>query len=130
MNRTQAKHVFNVAVALRESRKPEDFTMAAYYNDRGTPACALGHYAERRDLQKLFQYKFGGITLTKGRDNFNFIINPFVLRHFGINEDEAQKLFSDSGCGYSTTALEAARYIEHFLVEKGFRLKDLRGTSK
>ena len=99
----------------------------------GTPACALGHYAARSDLQDDFELKhrMNGIYLTEfgekqikyegvQRSRDGFIDCPFqaAVRHFGITREEASNLFSSSGCGEATTPTEAADFINGFILEK------------
>lgn len=131
------ERLLNVAKALRESPNPAEFSMGTYQSC-GTPACALGHYAARQDLQDDFELgeKFGiaprgarsaydirGDTLTYcGRE---------VCSHFGITEGQATQLFADGdpdedegsgipvGCGNPINAVAAAEYIEHFVERYG-----------
>lgn len=149
MNKTQAKRLLNVAKSLRESKNPKQFTMekyvwgesfhqslawqtppqqAAEQNFCGTPACALGHYASRRDLQKLLK-----VNITKKMVNdellpvaaVSYLNNQEIdfcskkfRDHFGIDEQEADSLFSGFGCGDAQTPIQAARYIERFVKIK------------
>ena len=118
MNR---ERLLNVARALRESKKPEEFTMHFYAADCGTPACALGHYAARHDLQDCFALDQDGDLVEVGTDDgegFQLLTSwdfADVLNHFGITLDEADKLFSSHGCSGATTPIEAAEYIEQFV---------------
>lgn len=85
----------------------------------GTPACALGHYAARPDLQRLLFV--GG---SKRNPKLKLVASPKqdrqfsdikVCQHFGITEDQANELFDHDGCGGAETAIEAAQYIERFV---------------
>lgn len=80
----------------------------------GTPACAMGHYAVRDDLQDTFTLdETGGLRVRGRRPNFEVIGN-----HFGISYEETNELFSEYGCGNAQTREEAARYIEEFAEAK------------
>lgn len=116
--------MLNVAKSLRESPEPEDFEMGGYINQCGTPACALGHYACRPDLQRTLgitksRHEYDTIWLKslKGRRTVDYA-SPTVLKHFGITQDEAEDLFSGNGCDYAETPVEAAKFIEKFVASK------------
>lgn len=111
-----AERLLNVAKALRESPNPEKFHMSAYARSCGTPACALGHYAARTDLQQAFILSLGFLCTDYGAEiAFH---SPKVRSHFDISREEAEELFSPDGCGGARTALEAARYVENFVRER------------
>lgn len=110
--------LLNVAKALRESKYPTRFSMRRFGDDCGTPACALGHYAVRRDLQGIFTLnKTGYLRRIKGReDGVSGVTDSTILRHFGITHKQAFELFrGDSGCGGALTTTQAADYIEKFV---------------
>jgi hypothetical protein len=119
------ERLLNVAKALRESEKPHEFDMGDYVNDCGTPACALGHYAFRTDLQTLcviknrgdgsFLIEYREHDDERGYDRLDFD-DGSVLEHFGISIEEAEDLFSSNGCGEAQTPNEAAEYIERFVA--------------
>jgi len=79
----------------------------------GTPACALGHYAARGDLQDAFRLDNRGFLVHLGDET------PYEmeLRHFAIDGDQEDELFSAMGCGDAKTTIEAAEYIERFVAE-------------
>lgn len=113
------RKLLNVAKALRESPNPDQFTMQRFGYDCGTPACALGHYAVRHDLQKVFGLRADGY-LKKRRARTNGLgggcTAPLVREHFGITESQAYRLFAgNTGCGGATTAIAAAVFIEKFV---------------
>lgn len=140
MNKTQAKRLLNVARALRESPAPKKFTMSHYihgdyydearprYNPKwcGTPACALGHYGARKDLQRLMRV----IPIKSANDQeyptliYNNIgdevvyKDSLIMKHFGLDNNEVEELFSSVGCGMAETPKEAARYIVKFVTQK------------
>ena len=113
------KRLLNVAKSLREAapkrKKDGKFSMEDYVNRCGTPACALGHYAARTDLQKTFKIR-----------NSLYYNNEFYLsqpddggeEHFGIYADEHVELFGVDGCDNAKTPIQAARYIEGFVKRK------------
>ena len=128
------QRLLNVAKALRESPNPGAFTMMAF-QECGTPACALGHYAARTDLQDAFELgEVWGIVPRGKRDEYGNLSTTLcyageeVCAHFDISEGQATQLFSDGendpddseryipvGCGNPRNAIEAAEYIERFV---------------
>ena len=119
------KRLLNVAKACRETKYPNKFDMTAFAHPCGTPACALGNYAARRDLQRTF-------TLLRSCDSGTYWLGvkdagePGGLRiagfdddaveeHFGVNFKEARELFNAGGCNKARTGNEAAEYIERFV---------------
>ena len=127
MNKTHQKRLLNVARALRESRDPRAFTMERFAHGCGTPACALGHYASRRDLQRAFRIdpepaqeswtSYERLVLD-GLDNAVYPDDYQVTDHFGLSIDEGCELFDVYGCGGARTPIQAARYIERFVARK------------
>lgn len=138
MNKIQAERLLNVARALRESPTPQAFTMNIYswglYDEEadneydlnfacGTPACALGHYAARSDLQDLLfigkQNGVGAVTV-RYRDSLDLVCFAAdkVQEHFGIDSLGTDELFNTDGCGKAETAIEAATYIEEFVAQR------------
>ncbi len=121
MNAKQAHKLLNVAKALREGA-PENFDMAFwghtdYAKSCGTPACALGHYASRRDLQKSLKLgKMNEILLNNNHSCRDAFAKSCDI--FGITVVEAGKLFDTDGCGNADTNKAAARYIEKFVKNK------------
>lgn len=118
----EAQRLLNVALALRESPAPSKFDMG-YYSRCQTPACALGHYAFRTDLQGLLKLGTHDVLFVNpddgdgDDDSADYDANA-ILDHFGIDEEEAGMLFSTCGCDGAKTALQAAQYIERFVKEK------------
>lgn len=136
MNRIQEKRLLNVARALLESKAPQMFTMGFYVHGDaiskcrgvlpaeefcGTPACALGHYGARRDLQRLLKIVSGpvGSDLVYGDGDWRVDFSSHLIRdHFGISLEEADLLFGEDGCGGARTAKEAALFIKRFVAKK------------
>lgn len=112
--RFRGDRLLKVARALRESKRPKWFNMGQYGYDCGSPACALGHYASRRDLQRAFKL-MGNNIKADGVREFVAYYEPAVYEHFGITAEESSELFCAHGCGEATTAKQAARYIENFV---------------
>jgi len=113
-----------VAKALRESAQPDKFAMWTYHRC-GTPACAVGHYAARRDLQDFMQLavdrdtgslRFGVWGATKLANDY-WDYNAAICSHFDITPDQREELFGADGCGDAETANQAARYIERFVAD-------------
>lgn len=136
------KRLLNVVRALKESPNPKAFDMRQFGygkddinedgmawvsgeyvpNKCGTPACALGHYAARPDLQRKFKLKDSGrVYTTSGRlisiGGIMTKTNP-VLVHFGISPEESFELFSSMGCNDAQTPQEAMSYIKKFVANK------------
>lgn len=108
------KRLLNVARALRESRNPDEFTMEKTHHECGTPACAIGHYAARRDLQREFTLK-SALGSTDGDGEWAYA----AQRHFGLEGlATVELLFGSKGCGGAETPKAAARYIERFVARK------------
>jgi hypothetical protein len=113
-----AQRLLNVARALRESLIPDHFDMGIYAHHCGTPACAIGHYASRTDLQDLlFLSKGGNLCSATTRDSIDYY-EAWVLQHFGITDEQSDELFSPQGCGNAETPNQAADFIEAFVAEK------------
>lgn len=120
----------NMIRALEESPAPHRFTMGAYghearansplprdQNPCGTPACVLGHYAYRTDLQSIFWLDNGSLMEVGGEEGVD-LNAPTVLEHFGITEKEAYQIFSHVGCDRAVTAPQAVKYLRAFMARK------------
>jgi hypothetical protein len=116
------ERLLKVARALRESREPKKFTMEKYGHSCGTPACALGHYASRRDLQHTFVLKtdeYGGCSVYNKSDHHAGYLSGEAEEHFGLDELQIHLLFGPGGCGGAKTTKQAARFIEKFVARGG-----------
>lgn len=118
------ERLLNVAKALREAKNPEAFNMNFHLDHEcGTPACAFGHYAARQDLQGAFKIAFDGrwkaynIETTDGQNENVWWSDECVHEHFGVTEIEARELFFTDGCGNAKSALDAAEFIERYVIE-------------
>lgn len=124
-----ADRLLNVAKALRESPNPEQFTMGRVSNPCGTPACAIGHYVARPDLQSDFKPVppdhhlmsdtggTGHVLLSDGKAVF--FSSKQLRDHFDLDECDFDDLFNGSwGCDDARTALQAAEYIENFVARR------------
>lgn len=128
MRAIHLRRLLNVVRALEESPNPERFTMAQYGHECGTPACALGHYCARADLQSAFllskhtnRGESEQPTWPAPKDDITFALafdDDEVLTHFGINNAEADVLFGSEGCDGARTALEAAAFIRAFVARR------------
>ena len=102
------QRLLNCARACREANG-KGFTMRTTSHVDGTPACALGQYAHRTDLQKSFKLALRvGIVFLKST----------IEDHFGITPAESSLLFCAHGCDDAKTPMEAAMYIERFAAHK------------
>ena len=139
MNKRQAQRLLRVAKALRESPNPKAFTMECYVQGDefgGTPACALGHYAARRDLQHMFTFiknpkrcnanssyaKLVTYQYMKDRKNIQYnniecdiFYVTYIQKYFGITSNDMIELFGPTGCNNAKTPIQAAKYIERFV---------------
>ncbi len=138
MKAIHKKRLLNVAKALIDEarwrkrnppRGSEDkFCMKRFVNACGSPACALGTYAHRRDLQRAFKIGEAGMAfprpwVTTAGGVAIYIADPSrsegpVMEHFGLTLRETVKLFGERGCGRAKTEHEAAAYIRAFVKRK------------
>lgn len=144
MTDEQAQRLLDVARACREAPRTNSFTMERFANPCGSPACALGNYAIRTDLQNRFSIEMSGtykqywLFLDGALCQYDDVA---VCEWFGISEDESGELFSTLGCGGVTEEVpvqdeedgdvemverdfpvtepfEAAAYITNFVARK------------
>jgi len=117
-----AQRLLNVARSLKESRAPAKFDMGTYGHSRGTPACALGHYAARTDLQNVLFLSGTGDLMQANKARGGFVRTDYddslILSHFGLTDKEVTEIFGCEGCGEATNPEDAAAYIENFVAEK------------
>lgn len=136
----QAQRLMRCAKAVRQSPIPKAFTMKCFIRGDdwepelshgelhtkhwcGTPACVLGHYASRRDLQRAFSVV---ATRDMHGDSFSMRYNgrnvtfdsPSITNYFGVDFVQMRELFSHNGCNGATTSKQAAEYIEQFVKAK------------
>lgn len=135
MNKQQLKNLKKLPKVLREEaarrdalgdkRKAGDaFDMESYGNVVcGTPACVLGTYAYRKDVQSEFCLRrdrvYGGIgVFVKGTSEEASYDSDIVQEHFGLDYKETEELFGADGCDSAQSEEEAARFIEQFIADK------------
>lgn len=73
------------------------FNMETYASECGTPACVLGNYANRTDLQS--EYRLDGRNIKDSEGLVTHFYDADVHDHFGITDDDAHDLFDVDGCG-------------------------------
>jgi hypothetical protein len=120
------QRLMNVVRALRESPNPDKFDMGKTHHKCGAPACAIGHYVSRQDLQDEFKpvvsdseyFDGDGTAYIRKGDIVIFFDNRSMRDHFDLDGDEFGALFGGGGCGGAKTATRAADVIQHF-VETG-----------
>lgn len=112
------QRLLNVARALRESPKPERFTMDCYVHRCGTPACALGHYILRSDMQSDWVWDPVSRYPAPLRPRIG-ALSTWAGQHFNILDREIGELFGADGCNGAQTPIEAAEYIEQFVANGG-----------
>lgn len=111
------ERLLNVAKACRETKFPDAFTMEKFGHNCNTPACALGNYAIRDDLQSTFSLRRSGELRPRDEDRFIGFDDDEVLDHFGLTYEQSNELFSPYGCAEAQTPNEAAEFIERFVAE-------------
>lgn len=141
LTRRQEARLRGLQRALRESPIPKAFTMGTYVREQydggtgtdyssgmipehwcGTPACVLGHYAARRDIQRAFTIEIDSIgdhvIMFKGKP-FDFL-SPGACKYFGLdtNSDQLYAMFGATGCGYARTPAHAIAYINKVIAKK------------
>lgn len=133
----QTRRLENAALVLEEATNlkvdgERQFNMEKFVHFCGAPACVLGYYGSRTDLQKLMVIS-GTKTKVKGRFGEYRLDAQLVYRkglyeqdivdyyderlldHFGLNAEQSYELFGSEGCGGANTPLQAARYIRKFI---------------
>lgn len=118
MKAIHKKRLLNVARALREIKAPNMLTMDRVSHACGAPACALGHYVARSDLQKSFRLTANGAIALRRGPLLEWFRGPRICGHLGIGIEESGELFSGDGCGNAKTAKQAIKYIERFVARK------------
>lgn len=97
---------------------PGEIYMGSYIKPCGAPACVLGHYCAREDLQDDFRVVGRGI---RGRyspgDGLGFD-SIEVRMHFGLRFDESHTLFGEYGCRNAKSAEQVSEYIRNFVAKK------------
>lgn len=127
MNKVNFRRMDNVVRVLDEAptNLKNSLDMGEYFSECGSPACVLGHYASRPDVQRLLRPgkrrdSYGGglmpVAVKSGRRVG--LDSEEVLSHFGITYEEAEELFGGEGCGGATTTKAAAKYVKQFIKEK------------
>lgn len=108
-----------LVVANRES--PHPFTMRWFTwpsTPCGTPACLLGNYAARTDLQSDFRMdpRLTRILANWGTAPFTSVE---IAEHFDLSRWEIEALFGSKGCGGAGENREKAlAYVEAFIARK------------
>ena len=83
----------------------------------GTPACVLGHYAARRDLQDDLQLYRGHLYPAFGQTRGD--LGDTIRGHFGIVSEELTILFGSRGCGSAyNNRTRAIAYLKEFIEKK------------
>ena len=127
MNAEHKQRLLDVARACRETKHASDFNMNYFVNVCGTPACALGNYAARPDIQGRFSLDPKDKEILLDGECVNYFYDE-VIDYFGLHDvEEADELFGPFGCGGTkdfsghlddsiiTDPIKAAEYIEDFV---------------
>lgn len=120
MNAQQIRRFENLIRSTAEA-DPKTFDMERAMHPCGTPACVIGNYADRRDLQRTFR-----LPSTRSRSFCDLVVGgrgtsacgPEVEVHFGLDMWEAYGLFNPYGCGGAKTPRQAVRHLKRFLARK------------
>lgn len=106
----------------------ETYCQNAWFNECGTPACALGHYSAAHPEYRYIAYHTGNPAYVRdirvnGLPTFltlDFVPNGFLnlLNHFNISYDEFICIFGCSGCNNAQTGKEAAEFIRNFIATR------------
>lgn len=87
----------------------------------GTPACLLGNYAMRSDLQSAFTAQqgisgdMGRVCRTDTGDSL-WIDDKYICEHFDITRGQADRLFNNNGCNNAgQDRAKALAYVERFM---------------
>jgi len=150
MNKRQAQRLLRAAKAVEESEVPKAFTMECFIRGDacdvavekaiekgwcGTPACVLGHFASRPDLQRLLTIKYDDCPSSVDYDAPSVDYDDPSLRfnlyyrddtefdffgdvnndYFGVNHLQFEALFGTHGCNNAKTPKEAAKFIRNFV---------------
>lgn len=124
-------------ITALEGADPADFDMDTYGHRCGTPACVLGHFAARTDLQDIFLLVRATSEWHDGRPLVQTtygwscdIDGTEVCGYFGISQQQAFELFgpykyefdedgearvSAGGCGGAKTPLQAIAFLRKFI---------------
>jgi hypothetical protein len=111
-----------VIKALKETPHADRFSMESWGHPCGTPACAIGNYAARTDLQdelKLIPNERGWQQLTSARNGMAVALDD-VSEMFDLSEVEADILFGPNGCGGANTTEQAVAFLEWYLTKPDF----------
>jgi hypothetical protein len=107
-------------ITALEGVKPKQFDMTVYAHKCGTPACVLGHFAARKDLQKKFKFNHKGdafsaaVLLVKGGTAV-YHEDDEVLEYFGITPAQSEYLFGCEGKNEHATPAQMRRQIRKFI---------------
>lgn len=124
---------FEKLLQANREAKPETFNMAVFLGQPtacGTPACLLGNYALRTDMQSAFAAKPSAFAAKPAgeADAMGLVVSTKtgravwcddldVREHFDITSEEADRLFDADGCNSAGTDRDKAlAYVEHFMA--------------
>ena len=105
--------------------KPKDFDMNNYVHACGTPACVLGYFASRVDLQRKFvlaKNAQGYMTCQLRVQDHDYPVDyedTQVLGYFGINREQAEYLFGGGYPNDGKTPAQMRRKIRKFIDKNG-----------
>lgn len=127
--RLQIARLNKCAQILREAAKRygrkndwlNGYCQAIYTHDCGTPACAFGHYAAAHPKRFAIS-KRDGFPVLMVAGVYPFYGLDAAKEEFELSQSEVIELFGGNGCGGAKTALQAAQYIEKFIIRHGGKI--------
>lgn len=99
---------------------PGEIYMGSYIKPCGAPACVLGHYCAREDLQDDFSVRYRGIISRNANPNDNSLgfDSIEVRRHFDLRFDESHAIFGEYGCRNARHPEQVSEFIRDFVANK------------
>lgn len=101
---------------LRKSKARYDQTR--FVHSCGTPACALGYYAQKSEGRFYFNYERAGEYWHFRHFIFGSSVIAGAIEEFGITNAEANTLFGGLGCGNAQSRKQAAKFVREFIASK------------
>lgn len=132
------EHMLTLLKANREMKHPERFTMGTYVHNRetpyeingeesnppqewcGTPACVLGNFGAREDLQRLLCIRDESLAFVERveRDLLNIVsyCDERIASYFDLTTNECYEMFGLDGCNEAKALDAALAYVEDFIA--------------
>ena len=109
--------ILDTADQLHGQRGEPTYDQQRMTHPCGTPACALGHWAEaRRDLWTIDVSLGAPLYVHRQTQTYGYVEG--AVEDFALTEDDAEELFGEKGCGGAKTAMQASAYIREFVRKR------------